>query len=232
MKSKKLIMIIVGSAVLLIAIGVILFIILANKYERFIEIDVSDCVEKVCEKTVKFNKNILTLTNDKNNSGTLKVNGNEKIIIDNGFPKLRNKIYTFDDNVVAGIDVSEYQTNLYIAPVGKDDTVISILVENTGMTLYDYKIEDILDEDEKVTGKKITLYGTSFISEDTFIYGVTKDTMVKLDSCEAYTKNKDRAVVGIYEIDYLNKEFSDIKKVEETTLENYKDFKNLCLETN
>ena len=100
------------------------------------------------------------------------------------------------------------------------------------MTLYDYKIEDILDEDEKVTGKKITLYGTSFISEDTFIYGVTKDTMVKLDSCEAYTKNKDRAVVGIYEIDYLNKEFSDIKKVEETTLENYKDFKNLCSETN
>ena len=232
MKNKKLIMIIVGSAVLLIAIGVILFIILANKYERFIEIDVSDCVEKVCEKTVKFNKNILTLTNDKNNSGTLKVNGKEKIIIDNGFPKLRNKIYTFDDNVVAGIDVSEYQTNLYIAPVGKDDTVISILVENTGMTLYDYKIEDILDEDEKVTGKKITLYGTSFISEDTFIYGVTKDTMVKLDSCEAYTKNKDRAVVGIYEIDYLNKEFSDIKKVEETTLENYKGFKNLCSETN
>ncbi len=232
MKNKKLIMIIVGSAVLLIAIGVILFIILANKYERFIEIDVSDCVEKVCEKTVKFNKNILTLTNDKNNSGTLKVNGKEKIIIDNGFPKLRNKIYTFDDNVVAGIDVSEYQTNLYISPVGKDDTVISILVENTGMTLYDYKIEDILDEDEKVTGKKITLYGTSFISEDTFIYGVTKDTMVKLDSCEAYTKNKDRAVVGIYEIDYLNKEFSDIKKVEETTLENYKDFKNLCSETN
>lgn len=232
MKNKKLIMIIVGSAVLLIAIGVILFIILANKYERFIEIDVSDCVEKVCEKTVKFNKNILTLTNDKNNSGTLKVNGKEKIIIDNGFPKLRNKIYTFDDNVVAGIDVSEYQTNLYIAPVGKDDTVISTLVENTGMTLYDYKIEDILDEDEKVTGKKITLYGTSFISEDTFIYGVTKDTMVKLDSCEAYTKNKDRAVVGIYEIDYLNKEFSDIKKVEETTLENYKDFKNLCSETN
>lgn len=232
MKNKKLIMIIVGAAVLLIAIGVILFIILANKYERFIEIDVSDCVEKVCEKTVKFNKNILTLTNDKNNSGTLKVNGKEKIIIDNGFPKLRNKIYTFDDNVVAGIDVSEYQTNLYIAPVGKDDTVISILVENTGMTLYDYKIEDILDEDEKVTGKKITLYGTSFISEDTFIYGVTKDTMVKLDSCEAYTKNKDRAVVGIYEIDYLNKEFSDIKKVEETTLENYKDFKNLCSETN
>lgn len=232
MKNKKLIMIIVGSAVLLIAIGVILFIILANKYERFIEIDVSDCVEKVCENTVKFNKNILTLTNDKNNSGTLKVNGKEKIIIDNGFPKLRNKIYTFDDNVVAGIDVSEYQTNLYIAPVGKDDTVISILVENTGMTLYDYKIEDILDEDEKVTGKKITLYGTSFISEDTFIYGVTKDTMVKLDSCEAYTKNKDRAVVGIYEIDYLNKEFSDIKKVEETTLENYKDFKNLCSETN
>ena len=232
MKNKKLIMIIVGAAVLLIAIGVILFIILANKYERFIEIDVSDCVEKVCEKTVKFNKNILTLTNDKNNSGTLKVNGKEKIIIDNGFPKLRNKIYTFHDNVVAGIDVSEYQTNLYIAPVGKDDTVISILVENTGMTLYDYKIEDILDEDEKVTGKKITLYGTSFISEDTFIYGVTKDTMVKLDSCEAYTKNKDRAVVGIYEIDYLNKEFSDIKKVEETTLENYKDFKNLCSETN
>ena len=232
MKNKKLIMIIVGSAVLLIAIGVILFIILANKYERFIEIDVSDCVEKVCEKTVKFNKNILTLTNDKNNSGTLKVNGKEKIIIDNGFPKLRNKIYTFDDNVIAGIDVSEYQTNLYIAPVGKDDTVISILVENTGMTLYDYKIEDILDEDEKVTGKKITLYGTSFISEDTFIYGVTKDTMVKLDSCEAYTKNKDRTVVGIYEIDYLNKEFSDIKKVEETTLENYKDFKNLCSETN
>lgn len=232
MKNKKLIMIIVGSAVLLIAIGVILFIILANKYERFIEIDVSDCVEKVCEKTVKFNKNILTLTNDKNNSGTLKVNGKEKIIIDNGFPKLRNKIYTFDDNVIAGIDVSEYQTNLYIAPVGKDDTVISILVENTGMTLYDYKIEDILDEDEKVTGKKITLYGTSFISEDTFIYGVTKDTMVKLDSCEAYTKNKDRAVVGIYEIDYLNKEFSDIKKVEETTLENYKGFKNLCSETN
>ena len=232
MKNKKLIMIIVGAAVLLIAIGVILFIILANKYERFIEIDVSDCVEKVCEKTVKFNKNTLTLTNDKNNSGTLKVNGKEKIIIDNGFPKLRNKIYTFDDNVVAGIDVSEYQTNLYIAPVGKDDTVISILVENTGMTLYDYKIEDILDEDEKVTGKKITLYGTSFISEDTFIYGVTKDTMVKLDSCEAYTKNKDRAVVGIYEIDYLNKEFSDIKKVEETTLENYKDFKNLCSETN
>ena len=232
MKNKKLIMIIVGSAVLLIAIGVILFIILANKYERFIEIDVSDCVEKVCEKTVKFNKNILTLTNDKNNSGTLKVTGKEKIIIDNGFPKLRNKIYTFDDNVVAGIDVSEYQTNLYLAPVGKDDTVISILVENTGMTLYDYKIEDILDEDEKVTGKKITLYGTSFISEDTFIYGVTKDTMVKLDSCEAYTKNKDRAVVGIYEIDYLNKEFSDIKKVEETTLENYKDFKNLCSETN
>lgn len=232
MKNKKLIMIIVGAAVLLIAIGVILFIILANKYERFIEIDVSDCVEKVCEKTVKFNKNILTLTNDKNNSGILKVNGKEKIIIDNGFPKLRNKIYTFDDNVVAGIDVSEYQTNLYIAPVGKDDTVISILVENTGMTLYDYKIEDILDEDKKVTGKKITLYGTSFISEDTFIYGVTKDTMVKLDSCEAYTKNKDRAVVGIYEIDYLNKEFSDIKKVEETTLENYKDFKNLCSETN
>lgn len=232
MKNKKLIMIIVGAAVLLIAIGVILFIILANKYERFIEIDVSDCVEKVCEKTVKFNKNTLTLTNDKNNSGTLKVNGKEKIIIDNGFPKLRNKIYTFDDNVVAGIDVSEYQTNLYIAPLGKDDTVISILVENTGMTLYDYKIEDILDEDEKVTGKKITLYGTSFISEDTFIYGVTKDTMVKLDSCEAYTKNKDRAVVGIYEIDYLNKEFSDIKKVEETTLENYKDFKNLCSETN
>ena len=174
----------------------------------------------------------MTLTNDKNNSGRLKVNGKEKIIIDNGFPKLRNKIYTFDDNVVAGIDVSEYQTNLYIAPVVKDDTVISILVENTGMTLYDYKIEDILDEDEKVTGKKITLYGTSFISEDTFIYGVTKDTMVKLDSCEAYTKNKDRAVVGIYEIDYLNKEFSDIKKVEETTLENYKDFKNLCSETN
>lgn len=232
MKNKKLIMIIVGAAVLLIAIGVILFIILANKYERFIEIDVSDCVEKVCEKTVKFNKNTLTLTNDKNNSGTLKVNGKEKIIIDNGFPKLRNKIYTFDDNVVAGIDVSEYQTNLYIAPLGKDDTVISILVENTGMTLYDYKIEDILDEDEKVTGKKITLYGTSFISEDTFIYGVTKDTMVKLNSCEAYTKNKDRAVVGIYEIDYLNKEFSDIKKVEETTLENYKDFKNLCSETN
>ena len=61
---------------------------------------------------------------------------------------------------------------------------------------------------------------------------MTKDTMVKLDSCEAYTKNKDRAVVGIYEIDYLNKEFSDIKKVEETTLENYKDFKNLCSETN
>ena len=56
--------------------------------------------------------------------------------------------------------------------------------------------------------------------------------MVKLDSCEAYTKNKDRAVVGIYEIDYLNKELSDIKKVEETTLENYKDFKNLCSETN
>lgn len=232
MKNKKLIMIIVGTAVLLITIGVILFIILANKYERFIEIDVSDCVEKVCDKTVKFNKNTLTLTNDKNNSGTLKVNGKEKIIIDNGFPKLRNKIYTFDDNVVAGIDVSEYQTNLYIAPIGKDDTVISILVENTGMTLYDYKIEDVLDDDEKITGKKITLYGTSFISEDTFIYGVTKDTMVKLDSCEAYTKNKDRAVVGIYEIDYLNKEFSDIKKIEETTLENYKDFKNLCSETN
>lgn len=232
MKNKKLIMIIVGTAVLLVTIGIILFIILANKYERFIEIDVSDCVEKVCEKTVKLNKNTLTLTNDKNNSGTLKVNGKEKIIIDNGFPKLRNKIYTFDDNVVAGIDVSEYQTNLYIAPLGKDDTVISILVENTEMTLYDYKIEDILDEDEKVTGKKITLYGTSFISEDTFIYGTTKDTMVKLDSCEAYTKNKDKAVVGIYEIDYLNKEFSDIKKVEETTLENYKDFKNLCSETN
>ncbi len=232
MKNKKLIMIIVGTAVLLITIGIILFIVLANKYERFIEIDVSDCVEKVCDKTVKFNKNTLTLTNDKNNSGTLKVNGKEKIIIDNGFPKLRNKIYTFDDNVVAGIDVSEYQTNLYIAPIGKDDTVISILVENTGMTLYDYKIEDVLDDDEKITGKKITLYGTSFISEDTFIYGVTKDTMVKLDSCEAYTKNKDRAVVGIYEIDYLNKEFSDIKKIEETTLENYKDFKNLCSETN
>lgn len=232
MKNKKLIMIIVGTAALLITIGVILFIILTNKYERFIEIDVSDCVEKTCEKTVKFNKNTLTLTNDKNNSGTLKINGKEKIIIDNGFPKLRNKIYTFDDNVVVGIDVSEYQTNLYIAPLDKDDTVISILVENTGMTLHDYKIEDILDDDEKVTGKKITLYGTSFISEDTFIYGVTKNTMVKLDSCEAYTENKDRSVVGIYEIDYLNKEFSDIKKVEETTLENYKDFKNLCSETN
>ena len=47
MKNKKLIMIIAGAAVLLIAIGVILFIILANKYERFIEIDVPDCVEKV-----------------------------------------------------------------------------------------------------------------------------------------------------------------------------------------
>ena len=39
---------------------------------------------------------------------------------------------------------------------------------------------------------------------------VSSDTMVKLDSCEAYTKNKDRVVVGTYEIDYLNKEFSDM----------------------
>lgn len=233
MNKNKIIVIlsiVLGVVVIATILGVIIYKY-QNKYIRFYEFDISECINKECNQTYNFNKNTLNITNDKDNNYIIKINDVEKFVGSQGFPKLGNKIYTLDDLVLFEHILTDIVKNYMIIPINGEDTVISSLKDDYNMLPTDLEIKDILDDKGKVKGKELIIYGSNFENENTFIYGYTPNTRVILNSCKSYEENKDKVVSGIYKIEYIkNNKFNKIEKISETKLEDYKkkDFSKLC----
>lgn len=233
MNKKKKIIVILSIALVIFVIITILGIIInkgKNKYIRFNEFDISECINKECNKTFKFNKNTLNITNDKYNNYIIKINDVEKIIGSNGYPELGKTIYTFDDSVLIEQTLSEFNKDLSIISISGNDMIISRLTDENYIVPTGFEYKDILDEKGTAKGKEIIMTGSNFIDENTFLFASSPNAMVILNDCETYEKNKDKVVSGVYRIKYLDNKFSEIEVVSETKLKDYKekDFSKLC----
>lgn len=218
---KKNIMMIVGVATVVLAFillvsGVILSLKGGYQYKKFNHFETAKCMSKVC----KFNKNTLEIkeNGDKN---TVLLNGKQVFEAFENIP-LSKDIYTFDDTLVLSVDLPSYNNYKLlelINPSGNEYTEKVISELEPGMLISDFKVDD----------GKITFTGLSFIEKDTALFGNTIDDVVKIDSCEKYTENMDKIVSGKYIMTYLdNNKFSDIRRIEDVKLENYKDYSKLC----
>ena len=222
--------------VLIILFIIIIIISLSSiflKYDKFSIIDISECINKECDKIFKFNSNTLTIKNDINNNYSIKINNKKTIVGTYGFPKLGNNIYTFDGLIMIEQSIDEYVKVLLFYDVNGEEKNISELEENSKLFLNSYQVKDIKDKKGNIKDIEIILYGTRFVNDDTFYFGIDDGDVAKLDSCEAYEKNKEKIVTSTYKIKYIgNNKFSEIEKISETKLEDYKekDFSILCNE--
>ena len=214
-KSKIIYIGLIILVIVLIIVGVLIYKE-KTAYIPYNIIDVSECSNKKCNKTYKFNKNIISINYDENNNYKVKLNDKE-VFTGGDFAILDKKIYTFDEMILFAVTLSDKSKNIQIYDTKGKEQVISEL-SDVGMYINDYKIN----------GTEVTLSASRFLDKESFLYGYTRDTLVKITDCDSYLKHKDIMAAGTYKMTYSNGKFSKLERIDSTNLENYKDYSKLC----
>lgn len=210
-KEDKRIIISIIILVLLLVVGVII----SNRHTSLNHLKTENCTKGICE----FNKNTIELKEKEEDQKAVILNGKEVFNAFSDLP-LDKDIYTFDETILFSFTKPIYNKYKVIEIIDTkgNETVISQLPIK-GMSIQDYKVNDT----------EIIITGSRFSQKEHIWLGGGRENDKDISICDEYKANKDEVVTAKYKMTYLgNNKFSELEKIEETTLENYKEFPNPC----
>lgn len=186
-------------------------------YKVFNEIDTSECSHKQCDKTYTFNNNSLRIVTTEELK--YQVLYNKKVIISNQeLPFFGDKVYTYDKKLVYFLNNEDGTFTVNVYDPDNTDFQMFTLDEKD----FNWNIESV-----SFNQNKITFITSRFISENRFV-DESGSFATPINSCENFTKYKDKEASKTFVISYIDGQFSPAVVSQTILLKDYKDYYTLC----